>query len=865
MATIVLGAVGSAFFGPVGQFIGAALGAFIDQRLFGPSPPKFPTPDELRTSGRDEGAPKPWGIGSQVPLPMTVLWMGPPRQTPADTGKSPAPGATLVDIAWCANTTEVESFRKLWFGGELLYDADADITLTGDTVSATTYTQYTKPKQPSDPIEVLEEFMDLNSSALEVDLGRLRVGYDCEVSGFTNAVNNGTGDKFRVRQAWTNIDGTSFARLEFRSKSLGPAINEAAGDTLTLYQDIPEYNPARLGGLAFYLGTDDQLPSSIIEAVEGVGSVPGYRGKAYVVITDFNASKWGGTIPDGRCLLRERLELTLADAVTEVVARSTKLTAADIDVTALEDVEVLGLTSIGPIAPADLLTQLALVYNIDAQERDGKLVFFLQDEPDEVEVPYEDISVREPGQQVLADLRRTFKQAYQLPQQLDVGFLDPVRDWQVGTEPFRRVANPINSPSSVQLGLVLTRLEAAKVAKKLMVRLHVAAEEAETDLSAQYTHVSEGDNLLVEASDIGERRYRVTNCARGDNGVMRVELVREHLPTFEQEVVIEESTTKPLNGKVPLPTSLDTFILDLPPLFDQHTNSIGFYVALGTSDPFVPYSGGSVWRASTGSAAYTALLNVPTESLTGFVDGTLAGGVVPGLWDRKNTVDVILNDQSLTLESKPYDAVVAGANWIVIGPEIIAYTTATLIAPRTYRLSNLIRGLRGTERWIDEHRDNELVLPLGQSSMLFLDVGLAQLKVEADFKGVPLGALVEDVKLQVEATQGLTATPFPPSVVKGVRDSSNNLTVSWMLRTRRPYRVLSGTVPPTEESSERYEVVFLDTGTPVRTVFVTAATTTTYTAAQQTTDGLTPGDPVDVVIYQLGDLVGRGLPAQATI
>jgi hypothetical protein len=796
---------------------------------------------------------------------MTVLWMGPPRQTPADTGKSPAPGATLVDIAFAANTVEIERWDKLWFGGELLYDVDADVTLTGDTVSVAPFTQYTKPKQPSDPVEVLDEFMDLSSSSLEVDLGKLRVGYDCEVSGFTSSANNGTGDKFKVRQAWTNIDGTSFARLEYRSKSLGPAITEAAGDVVTLYQDIPEFNPARIGGLTFYLGTEDQLPSSIIESVEGAGSVPGYRGMAYVVLTDFNVSKWGGSVPDARCLLREREELTLADAVTEVVSLSSKLSAADIDVTALAGVEVLGLVNVGPIAPADLLTQLALAYDIDAQERNGKLVFFLQSEPDEIAVPFAHVSAREPGQNEVADLRRQYKQAFQLPQQLDVGFLDPVRDWQVGTEPFRRVANPINSPSSVQLGLVLTRLEAAKIAKKLMVRLHVAAEEAETDLTPQYTHVCEGDNLLIEASDIGERRFRVVNCSRGDNGIMRVELVREHLPTFDQHVVIEEPTTKPLNGKVPLPTTLDTFILDLPPLFDEHTQRIGFYVALGTSDPFEPYAGGAVWRATKGSTAYTALLNVPTESLTGYVDGTLAGGVLPGLWDRKNTVDVILNDQSLTLESKPFDAVLAGANWIVIGPEIIAYTTATLVAPRTYRLSNLLRGLRGTERWIDEHRDNELVLPLGQSSILFLEVGLAQLNVDADYKGVPIGALVEDVKLQVEGTQGLTATPFPPAVVKGVRDSSNNLTVTWKLRTRRPYRVLSGTVPPAEESSERYEVVFLDSGTPVRTVLVTAATTTTYTAAQQTTDGLTPGDPVDVVIYQLGDLVGRGLPAQATI
>jgi hypothetical protein len=67
------------------------------------------------------------------------------------------------------------------------------------------------------------------------------------------------------------------------------------------------------------------------------------------------------------------------------------------------------------------------------------------------------------------------------------------------------------------------------------------------------------------------------------------------------------------------------------------------------------------------------------------------------------------------------------------------------------------------------------------------------------------------------------------------------------------------------DGTERYEVDILSGVTVVRTISVSAATTTTYSAANQTTDGLTPGNPVSLVIYQMGDLVGRGRASAATV
>lgn len=49
--------------------------------------------------------------------------------------------------------------------------------------------------------------------------------------------------------------------------------------------------------LHVYVGSDTQQPNSVIEAVEGFGQVPAFRGLAYVVFEDFPISSFGNRIP----------------------------------------------------------------------------------------------------------------------------------------------------------------------------------------------------------------------------------------------------------------------------------------------------------------------------------------------------------------------------------------------------------------------------------------------------------------------------------------------------------------------------------------------------------------------------------------
>jgi hypothetical protein len=83
------------------------------------------------------------------------------------------------------------------------------------------------------------------------------------------------------------------------SYSLSLAVALCEGEISTvgrIWADGIEISPDDLT-LRVYTGSRDQLPDPKIEAVEGAGTVPAYRGTAYVVIEDLDLSPYGNRVP----------------------------------------------------------------------------------------------------------------------------------------------------------------------------------------------------------------------------------------------------------------------------------------------------------------------------------------------------------------------------------------------------------------------------------------------------------------------------------------------------------------------------------------------------------------------------------------
>jgi hypothetical protein len=119
--------------------------------------------------------------------------------------------------------------------------------------------------------------------------GRMRVG---------GQVIWATEFKESVRRQKTG-KGAPKPKVNQYSYSASLAIALCEGEILRvgrIWADGNEISPSDLN-LRVYAGSEDQLPDPLIEAVEGAGLAPAYRGLAYVVIEDLELTPYGNRVP----------------------------------------------------------------------------------------------------------------------------------------------------------------------------------------------------------------------------------------------------------------------------------------------------------------------------------------------------------------------------------------------------------------------------------------------------------------------------------------------------------------------------------------------------------------------------------------
>ena len=196
-----------------------------------------------------------------------------------------------------------------------------------------------------------------------------------------------------------------------------------------------------------------------------------------------------------------------------------------------------------------------------------------------------------------------------------------------------------------------------------------------------------------------------------------------------------------------------------------------------------------------------------------------------------------------------------------------------LLAPGRYRLTRLLRGQRGTEGAMGNPA------PAG-ARVIVLDDNLAALPIaEADL-GLPWNWRIGPASRPV-SDETYVATSFTPVGV-GLRPFSvahveqpwrrprtpGDLPIRWMRRSRALSADSWGALEASlGEELEAYEVEILD-GAAVKRVVSATSTSAVYTAAQQTADWGAPlglGDTLDIRIFQLSALVGRGAPKAVTL
>jgi hypothetical protein len=140
---------------------------------------------------------------------------------------------------------------------------------------------------------------------------------------------------------------------------------------------------------------------------------------------------------------------------------------------------------------------------------------------------------------------------------------------------------------------------------------------------------------------------------------------------------------------------------------------------------------------------------------------------------------------------------------------------------------------------------------------------VAVVGIEQLYKTVPIGTSAEAITAVGFTGRGVALKPFSPVHVEATRDDDGNITITWVRRDRLGTDV----VIPMSESVLDFEVDVLGAdGAVLRTISVSAETAG-YSVDQQLTDfsELQLEGTLEVRVYQISVLVGRGTAAEATL
>jgi hypothetical protein len=868
-----------------GSTVGALLGALVDVRLFGPGTSTFPGQkvDDLQVSGASQGRPIPMIYGREVRVPGTYIYLSnliKEAKAVEVGGKGGSSTATTTKFTYYVDCAihfcdgSANRIRKLYADGKVVYKegGEAPEIVTSDQIS------FDKREVPAGS-GLFEYYIE--STATGPNLIALFVSGTPPILVSGSAANDGS---YQV------LGGSGFSDGRTELEVDGPLLVEAAGATVTLSQALIGFSLGTADNITIHKAGAANAPDSFLQGVHGVNYTPAFRDSVYVVIERLNLSgRFGNRPPNFEALVEQSSIATPHGVMSEILTFRGGLSPADYAIDTWEtddgggpvDDPFLGVKFLGVVTPAEMLGLLLVAYDGVVRETNAVLEVKRRNNLDVVTLTADELGAGAgtevpplPMEKVIPDPRDRVGAAL-------LQYSSPTAEWQTGEAEYHVPGEQDAEVEPLDLrALTLADDLAECIVQRMVWELRSQSIQAETiRLMPERITVQEGDRLLVPVDWIkpsgGHDRVLARVVDRSPGFIVEARgALEDPASTFHPGCTAPEG---PGGDELYLPPGVKIWVFQLPPLTTGQADAVPRVGLTGSTAIYgEKYIGGLwYWAFDPARTTFVAFAQYPELATMG---RTLT--VLPAppngnyhVFDHTSTVDVVLWNGGLSSTSEY--GVLQGTNWFLIGNEVVGAAFVAIIDTNTYRLSGLLRGRRDTHDQMSNHGDAQRVVLLTDPDVLFQEYDAASIGQKRHYQLVPVGGDPPAIGVAQEKT--MTAKnlwPFSPSNVVGTRDGSNDLTIEFNRRDRNPTSLLVGNFIPLSESGAEAEVDILSgPGGSVLRTFTQVQYTTAggnkaaqiYTAAQQTADGLTPGNPVTVKCYQISSTVGRGKGTERTI
>ena len=570
-----------------------------------------------------------------------------------------------------------------------------------------------------------------------------------------------------------------------------------------------------------------------------------YLWKCYLVLENLDLTPYGGKLPAVKAEILFNSDNSVATIVRDLCYESGR---TNIDVSDLENIFCPGFYLDSQQPAKQALTTLQQAYQLDIIKRGKTLVFerHSKDRP-VTEIALDDLAAHTFGSARPSTYTLPKPDPRDLPRSVEVNYIDQDGSHEPGNVIARSTIATSKRKESYNFPIVMTAASAQSIADKLLHKFYLQAIKIPgLSLQPKYGFLEVGDRISYPVE--GEYyTLQITKIKTGANRLLKVDavVIEDALSsTFDAEPVpvADGGYTQPQTGSTTIRVAgLTTLqILDINKIEDSDTD-LGVYAAA---------YGGANWReasiyVSTDDVTYTFVDTIARNTV-----GTLRSAMN----ETSNTFDVELDSGELV--SVTSGALAQGLNKILVGNEIMQFSDRVLSGEYD-RLSNLVRGLRGTP--ITNHAIGErVVLLTGESASLTrLPIRAEDIGQTRYFKAPSFGQSLEDAQSVAVVIEGNALKPYSPINATATVDSANNISLSWQRRDRNAGDATNYDNLPLSETNERYELEIMN-GNTIRRSESTTNTFYFYSRANQITDFGSPRTDVTIRIYQLSATVGRG-------
>lgn len=327
-----------------------------------------------------------------------------------------------------------------------------------------------------------------------------------------------------------------------------------------------------------------------------------------------------------------KLGTSVLGAIVNDLAQRTGLSEAQIDVSDLDQL-VDGFVLNRQINARNAIDALRSSYFFDAVESGAKVMFVNRGQNDSNAIDADDLMQNSRSEDVSDLLGVTRLQELELPQKVDVVYLNKIADYQQGNQHSQRLTVSSQGVQTVNLPIVMTNQIAKNVADVLLYTAWLSRTSYDFMLPMEYARLEPTDVVSVS---IGANTHdiRITKTELGTPGVMRVQGVAEDESAYDFYSVA--GTITPQTTGIDSVSDTVLTILDLPTLHSENGDQAAIrFAASGFENN---WDGALVFRSDDNGANYEALADVPVAACVGKAITALADGVT-GVFNEKKHGD----------------------------------------------------------------------------------------------------------------------------------------------------------------------------------------------------------------------------------